>query len=62
MRETIKEKPPSGTILMYDKTKVPYRKDKYDWQKRKGDVAIREDHMKLKVGGIEVSSRNAHSS
>jgi hypothetical protein len=31
-----------------------YKKDGYCWKKRKGGKNIREDHMKLKVQGLEV--------
>ena len=34
---------------------VRYKSDGYDWKKRKDGKNVREDHMKLKVNGIEVS-------
>jgi hypothetical protein len=34
---------------------VRYRRDGYCWKKRKDGKTTREDHMKLKVQGIEVS-------
>jgi len=35
---------------------VRYRRDGYCWKKRKDGKTTREDHMKLKVQGTEVSS------
>ena len=40
---------------MYSRKKVRYRRDGYCWKKRKDGKTTREDHMKLKVQGIEVS-------
>lgn len=34
---------------------MKYRKDGYCWKKRKDGKTTREDHMKLKVQGVEVS-------
>lgn len=48
-------RPPSGSMLLYSRNKVRYRKDGYSWKKRKDGKTIREDHMKLKVQGVEVS-------
>ena len=41
---------------MYSRKKVRYRRDGYCWKKRKDGKTTREDHMKLKVQGIEVRS------
>src|SRR6218665_186693 len=40
-------------MLLYSRKKVRYRKDGYCWKKRKDGKTTREDHMKLKVQGIE---------
>ena len=47
-------RPPSGSMLLYNRNKVRHRKDNYCWKKRKDGKTIREDHMKLKVQGLEV--------
>ncbi|KAL6482984.1 hypothetical protein MHYP_G00078560 [Metynnis hypsauchen] len=44
-------------MILYNRKKVKYRKDGYCWKKRKDGKTTREDHMKLKVQGVEV--RNA---
>lgn len=44
----------SGSILLYSRRKVRYRRDGYCWKKRKDGKTTREDHMKLKVQGTEV--------
>lgn len=41
---------------MYSRKKVRYRRDGYCWKKRKDGKTTREDHMKLKVQGVEVSA------
>lgn len=46
-------RPKSGAVLMYSREKVRYRQDGYCWKKRKNGRTTREDHMKLKVQGIE---------
>ena len=48
-------RPKSGSTLLYSRKKVRYRRDGYCWKKRKDGKTTREDHMKLKVQGIEVS-------
>lgn len=52
-------RPKSGSMLLYSRKKVRYRRDGYCWKKRKDGKTTREDHMKLKVQGTEVS-RNRH--
>lgn len=42
-------------MILYNRKKVKYRKDGYCWKKRKDGKTTREDHMKLKVQGVEVS-------
>lgn len=49
-------RPKSGSMLLYSRKKVRYRRDGYCWKKRKDGKTTREDHMKLKVQGTEVSS------
>ncbi|XP_069113218.1 calmodulin-binding transcription activator 2-like isoform X3 [Argopecten irradians] len=53
MHLEMKVRPPSGSMLLYSRKKVRYRKDGYCWKKRKDGKNIREDHMKLKVQGLE---------
>ncbi|XP_021372899.1 calmodulin-binding transcription activator 2-like isoform X2 [Mizuhopecten yessoensis] len=53
MHVEMKVRPPSGSMLLYSRKKVRYRKDGYCWKKRKDGKNIREDHMKLKVQGLE---------
>ncbi|GAA6107195.1 calmodulin-binding transcription activator 1-like isoform X3 [Tachysurus ichikawai] len=52
--------PQNGSMILYNRKKVKYRKDGYCWKKRKDGKTTREDHMKLKVQGVEsqhISSR-----
>lgn len=51
-------RPKSGSMLLYSRKKVRYRRDGYCWKKRKDGKTTREDHMKLKVQGTEVSNIN----
>ena len=39
--------------MLYSRKRVRYRRDGYCWKKRKDGKTTREDHMKLKVQGIE---------
>ncbi|XP_045149436.1 calmodulin-binding transcription activator 2 isoform X2 [Echinops telfairi] len=48
-----KTRPQNGSIILYNRKKVKYRKDGYLWKKRKDGKTTREDHMKLKVQGME---------
>lgn len=50
-------RPKSGSLLLYSRKKVRYRRDGYCWKKRKDGKTTREDHMKLKVQGTEVSRK-----
>lgn len=43
-------------MILYNRKKVKYRKDGYCWKKRKDGKTTREDHMKLKVQGVEVKA------
>ena len=54
-------RPKSGSTLLYSRKKVRYRRDGYCWKKRKDGKTTREDHMKLKVQGIEVSFKLLYS-
>ncbi|KAL1265003.1 hypothetical protein QQF64_003030, partial [Cirrhinus molitorella] len=45
--------PQNGSMILYNRKKVKYRKDGYCWKKRKDGKTTREDHMKLKVQGVE---------
>ena len=47
-------RPQNGSMILYNRKKVKYRKDGYCWKKRKDGKTTREDHMKLKVQGVEV--------
>lgn len=49
----VKQRPPSGCMFLFNRNAVRYRKDGYCWKKRKDGKTIREDHMKLKVQGLE---------
>ncbi|KAK1890526.1 Calmodulin-binding transcription activator 2 [Dissostichus eleginoides] len=51
---SLKTRPKNGSIILYNRKKVKYRKDGYCWKKRKDGKTTREDHMKLKVQGTEV--------
>ncbi|KAF2351033.1 CG-1 DNA-binding domain [Trinorchestia longiramus] len=55
LSKEVKIRPKSGSMLLYSRKKVRYRRDGYCWKKRKDGKTTREDHMKLKVQGIEVS-------
>lgn len=50
---TPKTRPRNGSLLLYNRKKVKYRKDGYCWKKRRDGKTTREDHMKLKVQGVE---------
>ncbi|KAJ8008638.1 hypothetical protein DPEC_G00106950 [Dallia pectoralis] len=45
---SLKTRPQNGSIILYNRKKVKYRKDGYCWKKRKDGKTTREDHMKLK--------------
>ena len=46
-------RPSSGTMVLYSRKKVRYRRDGFCWKKRRDGKTTREDHMKLKVQGVE---------
>uniref|UniRef100_A0A3P9N054 Calmodulin binding transcription activator 1 n=1 Tax=Poecilia reticulata TaxID=8081 RepID=A0A3P9N054_POERE len=50
-----KTRPQNGSMILYNRKKVKYRKDGYCWKKRKDGKTTREDHMKLKVQGVETN-------
>lgn len=54
-------RPKSGSMLLYSRKKVRYRRDGYCWKKRKDGKTTREDHMKLKVQGTEVSDNGQNA-
>lgn len=54
------DRPKNGSIILYNRKKVKYRKDGYCWKKRKDGKTTREDHMKLKVQGMEVCSTRTY--
>nr|XP_023483198.1 calmodulin-binding transcription activator 1 isoform X10 [Equus caballus] len=54
-----KTRPQNGSMILYNRKKVKYRKDGYCWKKRKDGKTTREDHMKLKVQGVETRSSNS---
>uniref|UniRef100_A0A7S4PPF5 CG-1 domain-containing protein n=2 Tax=Guillardia theta TaxID=55529 RepID=A0A7S4PPF5_GUITH len=46
--------PSSGLLVLYDKNIVKrFRRDEHDWKKKKDGKAVREDHEKLKIDGVE---------
>ncbi|XP_054608669.1 calmodulin-binding transcription activator 2 isoform X3 [Dunckerocampus dactyliophorus] len=60
---TLKTRPKNGSIILYNRKKVKFKKDGYCWKKRKDGKTTREDHMKLKVQGMECLYGNyVHSS
>lgn len=54
-------RPQNGSMILYNRKKVKYRKDGYCWKKRKDGKTTREDHMKLKVQGVEVKGGEARA-
>ncbi|GFY40286.1 calmodulin-binding transcription activator 2 [Trichonephila inaurata madagascariensis] len=53
LSKEVKIRPKSGSMLLYSRKRVRYRRDGYCWKKRKDGKTTREDHMKLKVQGTE---------
>ena len=45
----VAHKPGDGTLFVYDRDNVKFRKDGHSWQKRADGRHAREDHAKLKV-------------
>lgn len=44
--------PPSGTLILYDRSVTRnYKDDGYQWIKKRNSPKVREDHVKLRVGG-----------
>ena len=56
--------PPTGAIFLFDRTSCKrFRRDGHNWLTRKSGPRIREDHVKLRVGGLpRVAAAHAHSS
>jgi len=48
--------PSSGSLFLFNKRLVKFRKDGVNWRKQKDGKTVRESHEKLKVGGIKVLS------
>lgn len=48
--------PPSGSLFLFNKRVVKFRKDGINWKKEKDGKTVRESHEKLKVGGVKVLS------
>ncbi|XP_055021903.1 calmodulin-binding transcription activator 1 [Boleophthalmus pectinirostris] len=57
-----KTRPQNGSMILYNRKKVKYRKDGYCWKKRKDGKTTREDHMKLKVQGVETADPESFQS
>lgn len=55
--------PPSGTLLLYDRSITRnYKDDGHQWIKKRNSHKVREDHVKLRVGGkFRVSGCYVHS-
>lgn len=44
--------PPSGTIILYNRSFTRnYKEDHYTWVKKRNSTKVREDHVKLRLGG-----------
>jgi len=48
--------PQSGSLFLFNKRLVKFRKDGVNWRKQKDGKTVRESHEKLKVGGVKVLS------
>ncbi|XP_022090427.1 calmodulin-binding transcription activator 2-like isoform X2 [Acanthaster planci] len=48
-----KNRPQSGSLILYNRKRVRFRRDGYFWKKRKNERTTRVDHMKLKIQGVE---------
>lgn len=48
--------PTSGSLFLFNKRLVKFRKDGVNWKKQKDGKTVRESHEKLKVGGVKVLS------
>ena len=55
--------PPTGAMLLFDRRSCKrFRRDGHNWLTRKSGGRIREDHVKLRVGGLQrVAAAHAHS-
>ncbi|XP_054165100.1 calmodulin-binding transcription activator 2-like [Oppia nitens] len=53
LSKEVQIRPKSGSMMLYSRKRVRYRRDGYCWKKRKDGKTTREDHMKLKVQGTE---------
>lgn len=44
--------PPSGTLILYNRSFTRnYKEDHYSWIKKRNSTKVREDHVKLRLGG-----------
>lgn len=44
--------PPSGTLILYNRSFTRnYKEDHYTWIKKRNSTKVREDHVKLRLGG-----------
>eukprot|EP00824_Muranothrix_gubernata_P017381 TRINITY_DN35646_c0_g1_i1.p1 TRINITY_DN35646_c0_g1~~TRINITY_DN35646_c0_g1_i1.p1 ORF type:complete len:327 (+),score=56.83 TRINITY_DN35646_c0_g1_i1:237-1217(+) len=58
----VARRPASGTLFLFDKHKVRYRKDGYEWKKKRDGRTPREDHEEIKFQGTPtIAARYAHS-
>jgi len=48
--------PQCGSLYLFNKRLVKFRKDGVNWRKQKDGKTVRESHEKLKVGGVKVLS------
>lgn len=52
--QVVSDKPPSGSLILYNKRVLRYfRKDGYEWQKKKDGRTVNEAHEHLKVGNLD---------
>uniref|UniRef100_A0A914WWG3 CG-1 domain-containing protein n=1 Tax=Plectus sambesii TaxID=2011161 RepID=A0A914WWG3_9BILA len=59
LQAEVELRPPSGKLVLYRrKDGSYYKQDGYSWKKRKDGKLAREDHMKLKVMGVELIHAN----
>ena len=41
-----------GSLYLFQKNRTKFRKDGVNWKKKKGGKVVRENHERLKVGGV----------
>lgn len=53
-KESPQEPPPSGSLILYDRAVTRrYKDDGYRWVKKRNSKKVREDHVKLRIGGVK---------